>query len=227
MNTDYIDLLWVHAWDYLTPVEEVMKGLDDLISSGKVLYIGISDTPAWIVARANTMAELRGWNKFAGLQIEYSLIERTVERELIPMAKELGLAVTPWAPLGGGLLTGKYLNGNPENSRMEKDNPRFTDKNLEIVKKVIDISNELNVSPAQLSLRWVMQKGCNQIPIIGARKLSQLEDSLKVTGFEIPEDKMLELNSISEIELGFPHRFLNNERIKEIVFGGTRDKIIK
>jgi aryl-alcohol dehydrogenase-like predicted oxidoreductase len=107
LKTEYIDLYWLHAWDFLTPVDEIMRAFDDLVRQGKVLYIGISDAPAWIVSRANTMAELRGWTSFAGLQIEYSLIERTVERELLPMARELDLGVTAWSPLAGGLLTGK------------------------------------------------------------------------------------------------------------------------
>ena len=117
LKTDYIDLYWVHIWDPLTPIEETMRGLDDLISQGKINYIGISDAPAWVVSRANTLAELRGWTQFVGLQVEYSLIERTCDRELLPMAREMDLAVTVWSPLAGGLLTGKYQDGIPSDSR--------------------------------------------------------------------------------------------------------------
>jgi aryl-alcohol dehydrogenase-like predicted oxidoreductase len=173
------------------------------------------------------LAQLRGWTKFSALQIEYSLIERTVEKELIPMANELGLSVTPWGPLGGGLLTGKYFDENSEPKRMDSSNPRFTGKNLEIARKVVDVAKSLGFTPAQVALKWVMMQGSNQIPIIGARKLSQLKDSLKALDIEIPSEQFEELNKASEIELGFPHRFLDNERIREIVYGGTYDKIVK
>jgi aryl-alcohol dehydrogenase-like predicted oxidoreductase len=119
LKTDYIDLYWVHIWDQITPVEEVMRGLDDLVRAGKVLYTGISDAPAWWIAQANTLAHLRGWSPFVGSQIEYSLIERSVERELIPMARALNIGVTAWSPLAGGVLTGKYHgHGSPEQARM-------------------------------------------------------------------------------------------------------------
>src|SRR6476646_5332605 len=120
LKTDYIDLYWVHIWDGLTPVEEVMRGLDDLVRQGKVLYVGISDAPAWWIAQANTLASLRGWSPFIGLQIEYSLIERTVERELIPMAKALNIGVTAWSPLAGGVLTGKYHGQAPADQKGEQ-----------------------------------------------------------------------------------------------------------
>src|SRR5258705_5640675 len=122
LQTDYIDLYWVHVWDQITPVEEVMRGLDDLVRQGKVLYVGISDAQAWWIAQANTLAQLRGWSPFVGLQIEYSLIERTVERELVPMAKALNLGWTAWAPLAGGMLTGKYHGyGSAEQGRMNSE----------------------------------------------------------------------------------------------------------
>src|SRR5207244_3069943 len=144
LQTDYIDLYWVHIWDGITPVEEVMRGLDDIVRQGKVLYVGISDAPAWWIAQANTLAELRGWTQFTGLQIEYSLIERTVERELIPMAKALNLGVTAWSPLSSGILTGKYHgNGSSENGRLTTDmmkdfipEPRRTDRIVSAVKQV-------------------------------------------------------------------------------------------
>jgi aryl-alcohol dehydrogenase-like predicted oxidoreductase len=141
LGTDYVDLYWVHAWDELTPVEEVMRGLDDLVRGGKVLYVGISDAPGWWIARANTIAELRGWTQFAGLQIEYNLVERTPERELIPMAAALGLGVTAWSPLASGLLTGKYLQKGTEERRLDKA-PSFeqmSHRNLAIAKLVAQI----------------------------------------------------------------------------------------
>jgi len=223
LNTEYVDLLWVHAWDFVTPVEEVMRGLDDLIRAGKVHYIGISDTPAWVVARANTMAELRGWNRFVGLQVEYSLIERSAERDLIPMAKSMGLTLTPWAPLAGGALTGKYLKG--EEGRVSEKSERRNEHNTRIVEKVVEIASQMGVSPAQLALKWTMQKDFTSIPIIGGRKVWQIEDSLGSLLFDIDHEHLRELNEISKIELGFPHDFLSSEDVKHVVFGGTFDEL--
>jgi aryl-alcohol dehydrogenase-like predicted oxidoreductase len=223
MDTDYIDLLWLHAWDFTTPVEEVMRGLDDIISSGMVHYIGISDTPAWIVSQANTLAEFRGWSKFIALQIEYSLIERTPERDLMPMAKALNLGVTPWAALGGGVLTGKYLKD--ESGRIEKDNPRRNEKNNKIAQEVVNIANELGVTPGQVALNWTRQQNQQVIPIVGATKVSQLKDSLGCLKFEIPEEQMNQLNEISKIELGFPHDFLKLDMVKDVTTGGMYNSI--
>lgn len=129
LNTSYLDILWVHAWDFTTSPEEVMRGLDDLVRMGKVLYVGVSDTPAWIIAQANTLADLRGWTSFAGLQIEYSLIQRTGERDLIPMAKHFGLAITPWAPLGAGMLTGKHNDKAASGARLTENSMKMSEKN--------------------------------------------------------------------------------------------------
>lgn len=219
LQTDYIDLLWLHAWDFMTPVEEVMRGLNDLVSSGKVHYIGISDTPAWIVSQANTIADFRGWSKFAALQIEYSLIQRTPERDLIPMAKALGLAVTPWAPLAGGALTGKYLKG--ETGRVKEESDRRNERSVAITKKVVEIAEKLGVSAAQVAMRWTMQKDFTSIPIVGGRKLYQMEDSLGCVNFEIPSELLNELNDVSAIEMGFPHDFLESDGVKYVVYGDT------
>ena len=225
LDTDYIDLLWLHAWDFTTPVEEILRGLDDLVRSGTVHYIAISDTPAWIVSRANTIAELRGWTAFTGLQVEYSLIQRTPERDLIPMAKEMGLALTPWAPLAGGALTGKYLKG--EDGRIAEDSERRNDRSTTITKKVIEVAEKLDVSPAQVAMRWTMQKDITSIPIVGGRKLSQMEDSLGCLDFTIPADLMSELDQVSAIELGFPHDFLSRDQVRAVIFGDTYDAIAK
>src|SRR4051812_437179 len=138
LNTDYIDLLWVHAWDQWTPTEEMMKGLEDLVTRGLVHYIGVSDTPAWVVSQANTLAHLRGWSQFVGLQIEYSLIQRTVEPELMAMAKAYNMTVTPWAPLGGGALTGKYLKG--DKGRLPETSIRLGERSVTITKKVVEVA---------------------------------------------------------------------------------------
>src|SRR5437867_2487280 len=159
LQTDYIDLLWVHAWDYMTPIEELMRSLDDMISSGKVLYVGMSDAPAWVVARANTTSELHGWSPFIGLQIMYSLIERTPERELLPMACDLDIGVTAWSPLGGGVLSGKYNKEIQEQKRFDLNNPMtsgfVSEKNLSISKEVQVISKEINKTPSQVALSWL------------------------------------------------------------------------
>ncbi|MFC5271179.1 aldo/keto reductase [Adhaeribacter terreus] len=225
LNTDYIDLLWVHAWDFVTPVEEVLRGLDDLISSGKVHYIGISDTPAWVVARANTLAELKGWRSFVGLQVEYSLMQRTPERDLIPMAAEMGLALTPWAPLAGGALTGKYLKG--DTGRVSETSARRNERNTEIAKKVVEVAGKLDVSASQVAVRWAMQKPFTSIPIVGARTVQQMSESLNAANIEIPELLMNELDEISKIELGFPHDFLSSKDVRNVIFGGTYDDIIR
>ncbi|MCF8368459.1 MAG: aldo/keto reductase [Bacteroidales bacterium] len=223
LDTDYIDLLWLHAWDFSTPVDEVMRSLDDLVSTGLVHYIGISDTPAWIVSQANTMAELKSWTKFIGLQIEYSLIQRSAERDLLPMAKALNIGVTPWAPLGGGVLTGKYLK--KEKGRIEEDHPRRSEKNLKIAKEVVAVAKKLGVSPAQVAINWTRQQNQQVIPIIGASKLKQIEDNLACLSFVIPAEMMDRLNEVSKIELGFPHEFLQSDMVKNFTFGGMYQKM--
>jgi aryl-alcohol dehydrogenase-like predicted oxidoreductase len=224
LNTDYIDLLWVHAWDSWTPTEEIIKGLEDLITRGIVHYIGISDTPAWVVSQANTMAQLRGWNQFVGLQIEYSLIQRTVEAELMPMAKAFGMTVTPWAPLAGGALTGKYLKG--DKGRLSEKSSRLGVREVEIAKTVVAVASELGVSPAQVAINWTRQnKNQSVIPIVGATKANQLEDVLGCLTFEIPGQAMQKLNDASHIELPFPQKFLAEGGVLDVLYGGVKDSM--
>lgn len=202
-----------------------MRGLDDLVRSGKVHYIGISDTPAWIVSRANAIAELRSWTQFTGLQVEYSLLQRTAERDLLPMAKELQIAMTPWAPLAGGTLTGKYLKG--EKGRVSENSARRNEEKTLIVEALVDVAKTLEVTPAQLAIRWTMQKEQTSIPIVGANKALQIEESLGSVNFSIPDEQMNILNEVSKIEMGFPHDFLAGEDVKNVVYGGTKQLIIK
>ncbi|MBI5547972.1 MAG: aldo/keto reductase [Deltaproteobacteria bacterium] len=227
LRTDYIDLLWVHAWDGLTPEEEVMRGLDDLVRMGKVLYVGVSDTPAWMVARSHTMAELRSWTPFVGLQIEYSLIQRTVERELLPMARALGLTVTPWGVVGGGVLTGKYSKGGAatDSKRAHINAARVTDKNLEIAAEVQRVANDLGRFPSQVALAWLRQKGSDIIPIVGARTASQLDDNLDALDLQLTAQQMSRLDAASAIDLGFPHDFLELPFIRSLVHGETWELI--
>ena len=231
LGTDYIDLYWVHVWDQITPVEEVMRGLDDLVRQGKVLYVGISDAPAWWIAQANTLAHLRGWSPFIGLQIEYSLIERTVERELIPMAKALNLGLTAWSPLANGVLTGKYHgHGSSEPGRMSSDmlkgfmpEQQRTDR---IVAAVKTVSDEIGRSMAQVALAWLRYRLVPVIPIIGARKLSQLQDNLANFDLTLSADQLKTLDEASRIELGFPYDMYAKEIPRAICYGGLRDQIL-
>jgi aryl-alcohol dehydrogenase-like predicted oxidoreductase len=223
LGTDYIDLLWVHVWDGVTPVEEVMRGLDDLISAGKVLYIGVSDVPAWVVAQANTLAELRGWTPFVGLQGEYSLIERSAERDLAPMANELGLTLLAWGALGGGLLSGKYQEGNGSGQgRLSAGSSRLTPRNMAIVDEVVKVAAELDASPAQVALNWLgAKRDPAVIPIVGARTANQVKENLASLDLELSDDQIERLNQVSEIDLGFPHEFL--ARIRER-YAGSLDR---
>jgi aryl-alcohol dehydrogenase-like predicted oxidoreductase len=235
LNTDYIDLYWVHVWDFMTPVEEVMRALDDIVRAGKVLYIGISDAPAWIVSQANTLADLRDWTPFIGLQIEYSLIQRTPERDLLPMARAFDIGVTAWSPLGSGVLTGKYSKENQQKKKSEpnrlaamKDmvtedwvNALLSDRNMSIAEEVQNLANEIGRSPAQVALNWVRQQKGVIIPIIGVRKLSQIKDNLGCLDFELNQEQLQRLDETSKIELGFPHEFLASEFIQNFMYGGT------
>lgn len=225
LQTDYIDVLWVHAWDFLTPEQEVMRGLDDLVSRGLVHYIGISDTPAWVVSRCNTLAELMGWTTFSGLQIEYSLIQRTPERDLLPMARAMGLTVTPWGPLAGGVLTGKYLKNDP--GRVVETSVRRNERNTEIVRHVIEIAESSGCSPAQVALAWMLQKEEGCVPIVGARKAAHLADSLGCVHVKLTPEEMERLNLATKIDLGFPHDFLSSDGVKDNLYGGTYFQIIR
>ncbi len=225
LKTDFIDLLYLHIWDDITPIDEVMRGMDDLVRQGKVNYIAISDTPAWVVAKGNTLAELMGWSQFVALQVEYSLLARTPERDLIPMAKHFGLTVTPWAPLAGGALTGKYIKG--DTGRIKPESKRLNERAVEITKVVMAIADELGVSASHIALKWTMQQGFSSIPIVGATKLSQLEDNLKTIDVTLSEDHLKRLDKVSAIELGFPGEFFAEEGVKNNVFGGFYDRVEK
>jgi len=207
LNTEYIDLYWVHARDYLTPVEEMMRGLDDLVSQGKVLYVGVSDTPAWVVSQANTIAAFRGWASFVGLQIRYSLVDRSVERELLPMARALDLAVTPWGIVGSGVLTGKY-NRDPEAQGRASMRGQISKRNLSIAAETIKVAEELGCTPSQVAIAWVIAGEGNIIPLVGARTEEQLAENLGALDVELDSTHIDRLNQVSEISIGFPHDML-------------------
>jgi len=216
LATDYIDLYWVHARDFTTPIEEVMRGLDDLVRQGKVLYVGVSDTPAWEVARANTLATLRGWTPFVGLQIRYSLLDRAVERELLPMARELDLAITPWDTLGSGVLTGKYNRDSSTKGRATLRS-QLKQRDLGIAAEVVKLAEKLGRSPAQVALNWVRSGEGVIVPLVGARTREQLDDNLGCLEFELDPADKARLDEVSHIELGFPHEFLAQFKTDRIV----------
>ncbi|MEU6038984.1 aldo/keto reductase [Actinomadura sp. NPDC047616] len=233
LDTDYIDLLYLHAWDFTTPVEEVLRGLDDLVRSGKVLYAGISDTPAWQVSRMQAIADLRGWAPLVALQVEYSLAQRTTERDLIPMAREMGLGVVPWSPLASGVLTGKYTRADLDHGGGEGEvtgtrknvaaaNGALTEHALDIADTVRDVAAEMGRTPSQVAIAWTLLNPGVTAPIIGARTLAQLEDNLGALEVTFTDDQRAALEKVSEIELGFPHDFLNMPMPRGVIFGGAR-----
>ncbi len=211
MQTDYIDLYWMHLWDRFTPIDETMRALDDLVTAGKVRYIGFSDTPAWKVAQAQVTAAFRDWTPLVALQIEYSLIERTVEGELVPMAQELGLGITPWSPLRGGVLTGKYTRENLEEvepGRGERVTAFLTERTFKIIDELVRIAAEHDTSPAAIALAWVQARPGVDSTIIGARTMAQLESNLVGLGVTLDEAQRAALDELSAPTLGFPIRFL-------------------
>jgi aryl-alcohol dehydrogenase-like predicted oxidoreductase len=233
LRTDYIDLLYLHIWDGTTPVEEILRAMDDLVRAGKVVYVGISDTPAWQVSRMQAIADLRGWAPLVALQIEYSLIERTVERELIPMAREMGLGVIPWSPLASGVLTGKYsradLDGNgrpaqPSGSRREVaiGNGALTERGLRIADVVKDVAAEIGATRSSVALAWTLLNPAVTAPLVGARTLAQLEDNLGALELELPEEQRARLEEASAVELGFPHDFAARPMTQNVMRGGVR-----
>ena len=221
LGTDYMDLLYLHMWDYRTPVEEILRAFDDLVRAGKILYAGLSDIPAWQASRMQTIADLRGWTPIVALQISYSLIERTVERDLLPMAREMGMGVLPWSPLGGGVLSGKYASADLEKDSSDASpklvsrkainvmTGRLNERSLEIAGVVGEVAKELGRSSAQVALAWTLIDPVIASPIIGARTLAQLEDNLGALDVEFSRDQVERLDAVSAISMGFPHDMLN------------------
>ncbi len=229
LGTDYIDLLWVHAWDAFTPYQETMRALDDVVRSGKALYVGVSDTPAWVVSASNVLAELRGWSAYVGLQIEYSLLQRTPERDLLPMAEQFGQSVLAWAPLGAGVLTGKYTRGDADNDSLRaasnEQRGRTSEASLAVARAVDAVADEIGASSAQVATAWVQAQGNRFIPIVGARKVSQIVDTLGSCEVELSEAQLASLAEASRISLGFPHDFLRLDQVQDLVYSEQRRRI--
>jgi len=217
LRTDRLDVLWVHARDNFTPVDQVMRALDDLVRGGKVLYVGVSDWPAWEIAQANTLAELRGWTAFAGSQLRYNLLERTPERELLPQARAFDQAVLAWAPLAAGKLTGKYRLGEAGrlDSWGDKPNPREED----VITAVLEIAEQGGWSPAQVALAWLLGRPGNIVPIVAATKERQLADNLACVDVRLDADAVARLDEVSAVTLGFPHDFVREPAVVQTICG--------
>ncbi len=233
LNTDYLDLLYLHLWDDLTPVEEILRGLDDLVRTGKVLYVGISNTPAWQIARMQTIADLRGWTPLIAVQLEYNLAERTAEQDMLPMARELGLGVVAWSPLAGGVLTGKYTRADlPSDARRptvgtsRKDlilaGDGLTERSLALADSVRRVAEELGRSPAQVALAWTLRRPDVTVPVLGARTLPQLEDNLGALTVHFDDDQLEYLRKASAVAAGYPHNVLASPMARRSVFGDMR-----
>jgi aryl-alcohol dehydrogenase-like predicted oxidoreductase len=222
LQMDYIDLYWLHIWDQNTPIEETMAALDDLVRAGKVRYIGVSDTPAWKIAQANTMAQFRGWSAFVALQIEYSLLERSVEQELVPLALEFGLGVTPWSPLKSGALSGKYTRANAGTVKGDRGaflEGSLNEKTYAVIEQLDVIAKAHDTSVAAVSLGWLSAKPGVTSPIIGARRLDQLEDNIKALDIKLTASEIAKLDTLTQPRLGFPQSML--PMAPAILNGGT------
>jgi aryl-alcohol dehydrogenase-like predicted oxidoreductase len=208
LRTDYLDIYWVHMWDPQTPIEETMRALDDEVRAGRILYVGISDTPAWIVSQANTLAAWRGWTAFAGLQVPYSLLQRDIERELLPMAESFGMTVAAWSPLAGGILSGKFTREQAPEAGTRIDASSITEQQLKVAAAVQSVAGELGVTPSQVAIGWTRARSQNIHPIIGARRLDQLLDNIGAADLDLPGAAIAQLDDAAEIDLGFPATFI-------------------
>ncbi len=230
LKLDYVDLYWMHVWDTITPVEEVVSTLTDLVREGKIRYYGFSDVPAWYVARAYTLAEQRDLEPPIGLQLEYSLVERSIEREHIPAARELGIGVCPWSPLASGYLTGKYTKDGPASSKgsrldvlKDSNNPvfnKFTERNWTILAAVQDVAQQASRSAAEVALNWVAHQPGVTSTIIGATSLKQLEANLNAITFHLPAGAADKLDEVSRLEPAHPYMFFE-EVLQGRIHGGT------
>jgi aryl-alcohol dehydrogenase-like predicted oxidoreductase len=223
LRTDHVDLLWLHMWDGTTPVEEVMRAFDDLVRSGKVLHVGFSDTPSWVVSRAAAIAELRGWTRPCAVQAAYALTDRSVERDLLPMAGAHGMPLLAWGVLGGGVITGKYARDDGAPRRYGDFTPR--ERSVRIIAEVAAVAEQCGVTPAQVALAWMRapQRRQHVIPLIGARSVQQLRDNLRVLDVDLPTEAVERLDAASRLELGFPRSFLADDEIIGLIFGRTRE----
>lgn len=236
LGTDRLDLYVVHAWDLITPIEEVVRALDDQVRAGKVLHVAVSNTPAWVVARSHTLAELRGWTPYVGVQVEYSLLARSVEAEHLAMCQELDLAVLAWSPLKNGLLTGKYAAGTGEGGRLDADvwkspamawgDPRGGQSGP-VVQELVAMAGELGATPAQLALAWLRHRPVQVVPILGATRAGQLRDNLASLDLHLTDEQVARLDEVSAVPLPYPHHYLASSMSQSFRSGGMHDRISK
>jgi aryl-alcohol dehydrogenase-like predicted oxidoreductase len=232
LDTDRVDLLYLHAWDFTTAPDEVMRGLDDLVRSGKVVYLGICNTPAWRVSQLRTLADLRGWAPLVALQIEYSLVQRTVEHELLPMAADMGLGVLPWSPLGGGVLTGKYRvedlteTGDaavaPTRKGVIASAGTLTARALAIAEVVREVAQQLDREPAQVALAWTLLNAAVVSPVVGARTVEQASSNFDALSVELTGEQRLRLEQASAPEPIFPQAFVGRPIVQQLIFGSAK-----
>jgi aryl-alcohol dehydrogenase-like predicted oxidoreductase len=208
LRTDYIDLYWVHLWDARTPIDETVRALDDVVRAGKVLYVGISDAPAWVVSRANTLSEWRGWNAFAACQVPYSLLQRDIEREILPMAEAFGMTVAAWSPLAGGILSGKFSRPDGLDAGTRIDRASLTEHDHAVAGAVQEVADQVGATPSQVAIAWTMARSDNVHPIVGARRLEQLRDNLGAADLQLPSDAVGHLEQATGFVPGFPRQFI-------------------
>lgn len=232
LNTEYIDLFYVHVWDGTSSLDEVMRALDDQVRLGKILHIGISDTPAWIISAANVLAEQKSWTPFSAVQLKYSMLERSAEADLFPMAEYFGMSVTTWGILGGGILSGKYnkasktqSEGRFRHSKVKSGEGVLKDKNIAIAKMVGNIAKEVGCTPSQAAIAWQMYQNEAIIPIIGARSVEQLEDNLGALEVELGELHLSQIEDNTAIEQRFPNNFIESDFIRNLIFAGAEEKL--
>jgi aryl-alcohol dehydrogenase-like predicted oxidoreductase len=207
LQTDYIDLYWLHNWDKYTPIEETMKALEDLVTSGKVRYIGFSDAPAWVITQAQMISHFRGWSPLIAMQLEYSLLERTIEGEHVPMAQHLGLGILPWSPLKSGLLSGKYSRQNPIQGGRAAFAGEVTDKTYEVIDTLNTIAKEIDAKPAAVALSWLQHRPGISSTIIGVRSFEQFQANLEAFKVQLSADQIDRLDTVSQPKLNFPAEF--------------------
>jgi aryl-alcohol dehydrogenase-like predicted oxidoreductase len=223
LRTDYVDVLFVHLWDRHTPVDETMRALDDVVRAGKALAIGISDTPAWVVARANTIAEWRGSTPFSCVQVPYSVLERDIERDLLPMATSFGMTLAAWSPLANGVLSGKFTDGSSPTEGTRVDPAGLGEREHAAARAVQAVADDVGATPAQVAIAWTMARSPLVHPIVGARRLAQLEDNLRAVDLELPDEAVQRLESAVEFQRGFPHDFI--DATAGWVFGAANDRL--
>ena len=222
LQTDYVDLLYLHMRDATTPIDEAVRALDDQVRLGKVLYVGISDSPAWVVAQANTIADLRGWSPFVALQVPYSAAGRQPERELFPMAASLGLAVVAWGVLEAGILTGK-----PDAERRWPEDG-VSERVAGVVDAVVGVARERGCTPAQVAIAWARQRPAppTVIPLVAATREAQIVENLGAAGIELDAAELDAIDDAGRLELGFPRDFLESTGVRELIYGSTYERIL-